>query len=75
MPDNKSVTPPACIHNLLGACVAEMESKGMKPGEISDKICGLLGCSKSTYYNLLAARRLPKARLQQIHLLIAMGML
>lgn len=75
MPDNKSVTPPACIHNLLGACVAEMEGKGMKPGEISDKICAMLGCSKSTYYNLLAARRLPKARLQQIHLLIAMGML
>ena len=61
--------------NLLEVIALEMEQKGLKPGEIRARICQALHCSRSTYYNLLAARTLPRARLEQLQLLLATGQL
>lgn len=61
--------------NLLEVIAIDLERKGLKPGEIRNRICKALHCSRSTYYNLLSARTLPRARLEQLQLLLATGQL
>lgn len=61
--------------NLLEVIALDLEQKGLKPGEIRDRICQALHCSRSTYYNLLAARTLPSTRREQLQLLLATGQL
>lgn len=61
--------------NLLEVIALELEQKGLKPGEIRDRICSALKCSRSTYYNLLSTRTLPRARTEQLQLLLATGQL
>ena len=69
------MTQDAPTLNLLEVIAIDLERKGLKPGEIRNRICKALHCSRSTYYNLLSARTLPRARLEQLQLLLATGQL